>query len=140
MRFAGRISKSGRSWVIEVPMLDLVTRSPTKKEASRRVSEVIESLVNKEGFKVDVYPGREHTFEVGSSDVAALSALFLRRQRLKSGLTLDEVAKRLGLQSHNAYARYEQGRSVPSVTKLFQLLSAVSPEQDFLLVESRGEK
>jgi transcriptional regulator with XRE-family HTH domain len=59
----------------------------------------------------------------------------LRRQREKHGLSLAEVARRLGARSKTAYARYEQGRSVPSVEKLFELLAAVSPSRDFVLRE-----
>jgi transcriptional regulator with XRE-family HTH domain len=76
---------------------------------------------------------------VSSSDQATLSAFLLRRQRTKQGLTLSEVARRLGAKSHNTYARYEQGKSVPTIEKFIQLLSAVSPEKDFVLVESQGK-
>ena len=42
-------------------------------------------------------------------------------------LTLMEVARRLHSKSPNAYARYEQGKSVPTVEKLNQLLKAIDP-------------
>jgi transcriptional regulator with XRE-family HTH domain len=51
-------------------------------------------------------------------------------------LSLAEVADRLGVASINAYARYEQGRSIPTVQKLSQLFAAVSPRRDFVVVES----
>jgi transcriptional regulator with XRE-family HTH domain len=65
-----------------------------------------------------------------------LTAFLLRRQRKNSGLSLYDVQKRLGAKSHNIYARYEQGRSIPSIVKLYELLSAVSPDRDFILTES----
>jgi len=37
------------------------------------------------------------------------------------------VARRLGQKSPNAYARYEQGRSVPTVEKLNELMRAIDP-------------
>ncbi len=55
-----------------------------------------------------------------------------------SGLTLAEVTRRLGAKSINTYARYEQGRSVPTVTRLSQLLSAAASKMDFVLSESRA--
>ena len=64
----------------------------------------------------------------------------LHRQRTKHGLSLAEVAERLGAKSLNTYARYEQGKSVPTVEKFNQLLSAVSPEMDFVLVESQDQR
>lgn len=137
MRFAGRIFKVGRYWAIEVPILSVVSQGRTKKEAHEMIADAIESLVDKENFKVDVYPGKGDYFEIGSSDQATLGAFLLRRQRMKGGLTLAEVARRLGAKSHNAYARYEQGKSVPTFEKFNQLLSAVSPERDFVLIETR---
>jgi predicted transcriptional regulator len=101
------------------------------------IADAIESLVNKEGFKVEVYPGKGEYFEVYSQDLAVMIAFLLRRQRLRHGISLAEVAGRLGSKSLNMYARYEQGKSVPTVEKFNQLLSAVSPERDFVLVESQ---
>ena len=138
MRFAGRVFKVGRYWAVEVPILSVFTQGRTKKEAYGMIADAIESLVNKRGFAIKVFPGKGEYFEVGSSDQATLSAFLLRRQRTKRGLTLAEVAKRLGAKSHNTYARYEQGKSVPTIEKFIQLLSAVSPEKDFVLIESRG--
>jgi transcriptional regulator with XRE-family HTH domain len=46
------------------------------------------------------------------------------------------VARRLGSRSKTAYARYEQGRTVPTVEKLFELLAAVAPGEDFVFQES----
>jgi len=139
MRFAGRVFKVSQYWAIEIPILGVVTQGRTKKEAYRMIADAVESLVNKRGFKVKVYPGKGDYFEVGSSDQATLGAFLLRRQRMKCGLTLAEVARRLGAKSHNTYARYEQGKSVPTLEKFIQLLSAVSPEKDFVLIESRGD-
>lgn len=137
MRFAGSVFKSGRYWAIEVPILGVVTQGPTKKGAFEMIADAIEVLVSKPGFRVHVYPGKGDYFEIGASDEAALTALLLRRERAKSGLTLSEVAGRLGARSLNTYARYEQGRAAPTVTKLSQLLSAVASKKDFVITESR---
>ena len=137
MRFAGRIFKAGRYWAIEVPILGVVTQGCTRKEAFEMITDAIESLVNKEGFRVEVFLGKGEYFEISSSDQATLCAFLLRRQRIKRGLTLAEVTRRLGAKSHNAYARYEQGKAVPTIEKFNQLLSAVSPDGDFVLTECR---
>ena len=136
MRFAGRVFKVGKYWAVEVPLLDLVSQGRTKKDALGMIADAVEALANRKGFRLDVFPGSGEYFEVGSSDQAALTALLLRRARQRSGLSLAEVAKRLGATSTNAYARYEQGRSMPTVQKLSQLFGAVSPDRDFVLVES----
>jgi hypothetical protein len=140
MRFVGRVFKVGRYWAIEVPILGVVTQGRTRKEAFEMIADAIEALVNKKGFRVEVFPGDGGYFEVGSPNVAPLTALLLRRQRLKRGLTLSDVTKRMGARSLNSYARYEQGRSVPSIERLSQLLAAVSQGSEFVLTESRGKR
>ena len=137
MRLAGRMFKSGSFWAVDVPLLGVTTQGHTKNEAYVMIADAIEELVGKRGFSINVYPGPSGYFEIGSLDLPALIAFFLRRQRKKSGLTLEEAARRLGASSINAYARYEQGRSVPTVEKFRQLLAAISPDADFVLLESQ---
>ena len=136
MRFEGQVVKDGRFWAIEVPILFVWTQGRTKKEAYEMIADAIESLVDKRGFKIKVFPDRSERFELAANDTATLVAFLLRRQRKKHGLSLKEVAKRLGVSSHNAYARYEQGSSVPTVEMLFRLLSALSPDNNFILHET----
>ena len=137
MRLAGLVFRSGKYWVIEVPILGIVTQGRSKKDAYDMIVDAIESLVNKQEFKVEVFPGEKSYFEIGSEDVATMIAFLLRRQRMKHGLTLVEVSKRLGAKSFNTYARYEQGRSVPTIDKFNLLLSALSEDNDFVLTESQ---
>ena len=137
MRLAGRIFKSGKFWIIEVPILDVMTQGHSKKDAYDMIIDAIELLVDKKSFKVNVYPGEKSYFEIASEDIATLTAFLLRRQRMKHGLTLVEVSKRLGVKSHNTYARYEQGRSVPTIDKFNLLLSGLSEGNDFVLAESK---
>jgi hypothetical protein len=98
--------------------------------------DLLETLVNRPGFAVDVYPRQNGEFEVSASDMRSLIGLLLRRQRERSGLSLAEAAERLGAKSRNAYARYERGTSAPTVEKLSELLQAVAPGQDFVLEQS----
>jgi len=137
VRLAGQVIKAGKYWAIEVPILDIVTQGRSKKEAYEMIADSIESLANKKGFEIVVYPGKGSYFEIGSSDITSMIALLLRRQRIKHGLTLIEVSKRLGAKSHNSYARYEQGRSVPTIDKFSLLLSALSDDNDFVITASR---
>jgi hypothetical protein len=138
MRLAGRVFRAGRAWAIEVPILDVVTQGETKRDSFLMIADAIESLVDREGFGITVHPGQGDYFEIGATDEGALVAFLLRRARLRSGLTLAEAARRLHAKSHNAYARYEQGRAVPSVGKLSELLSAVSPSGGFVIGESHA--
>ena len=133
MRLAGRMLRAGKFWAIEVPLLSVVTQGRTRKDSYEMIADAIESLVNKPDFQVLVYPSGQDTFEIGSNDPASLIALLLRQQRTLEGLTLADVARRIGARSLNTYARYEQGVSMPSMLQLTRLLSALSPGRDLVL-------
>ena len=136
MRFSGRVYKEGKWWLAEIPILEAMTQGRSRKEALEMVSDMMESMINKKGFKVEVLLGAHNEFEVGSKDIKPLIRLLLQRKRQTSGLSLSEAASRLGASSRNAYARYEQGRSVPTIEKLDELLHAVSPDVDIVIQKS----
>lgn len=137
MRFQGKLYKEGRFWLAEVPVFDAMTQGRSRKEALEMIADWFATMVNRPRFSVDVHPIGDG-FEVGASDVGTMIRLLLQRQRQKSGLSLAEAAHRLGAKSRNAYARYEQGASMPTVQKLDELLRAIAPGNDFVLRESRA--
>ena len=136
MRFAGRVVKAGKWWAIEVPDLGAFSQGKTKREAYAMIRDAIEAMIDAPELRVDVHPGKGSYFEVGSTDDAALVAFFLKQQRGLSGKTLEQVVRNLGQTSINAYARYEQGASVPTIDKLTELLRALEPDADFVLRKS----
>jgi len=129
MRFEGRVKKDGRLWLVEIPAFDAVTQGRTKREAFAMAEDLIETMADAKGFQVTAYPSGGEIFEIEANRIGTLIALLLRRQRERHGLTLNEAAERLGQRSRNAYARYEQGKAMPSVEKLEQLLKAIAPDQ-----------
>ncbi len=133
MRFEGKLSREGRFWLAEIPLLEAMTQGRTRAEALEMIADWLETMVNRKNFQARVFPTGKHTFEVGGSDAAAMTALLLRRRREASGASLREVASRLGASSRNAYARYERGEVVPTLDKLDALLKAASPEGDFVI-------
>ena len=135
MRFEGRLEKNGKWWIAEVPAFDAMTQGRTKREAYLMVGDLLETMVNLPRFKIDVHvpKGRGvNIFEVSANRLPPLVALLLRRQRERQGLTLAQVSKKLGQKSKNAYARYEQGKAMPTVEKLDELLRALSPSQEII--------
>ena len=133
MRFHGKLSKAGKWWLAEVPVFDAMTQGRTRKEAFEMIVDWFMTMVGRKGFSVQVHPvGRDH-FEIASDDARTMISLLLQRQRQKSGLSLAQAAQRLGAKSRNAYARYEQGVSVPTVQKLDELLRAIAPERDIVV-------
>lgn len=76
---------------------------------------------------------------IDSTEPARLAALVLTVQREHNKLSLADVAAKLGVSSRNAYARYEQGASVPTLDKYIELLAAVAPDMA-LMVGPRATK
>lgn len=139
MRFQGTLVKDGRHWLAEVSLFDAMTQGRTRKEALEMVADWFATLVDRNDFQVEVVPTGKTSFLVGSSDTATMVSVLLQRQRQKSGLSLAAAAARLGAKSRNAYARYEQGVSVPTIGKLDELLRAVAPDREIVIHEIPAE-
>ncbi len=123
--FNGKTWKKGKLWLIEIPALDIVTQGKSKKNALFMVKDAIEELVDEKHFQIKITPSGDNEFIIWANDTAPLVALMLKRQRLKNGLSLSDMQKRLHTKSRNAYAQYEQGRSVPSVQKFLEFLKVM---------------
>ncbi len=118
-------------------MLGVVTQGRTRPEAFEMIADAVECLIDRDGFEITIHHGTDEYFEISSESESELVALLLRRQRAIHRLTLEQMAGRLGARSLNSYARYEQGRAMPSVAKLSALLSALSEGSDFVLEPSK---
>jgi predicted RNase H-like HicB family nuclease/DNA-binding XRE family transcriptional regulator len=139
MRFSGKVFKDGNFWLAEIPILDIMTQGHTKKEAYGMALDAIKSMVNKDDFEVEIYKGKKGNFEIASPDTKSLISLLLQRKREISGLSLSQVATRLGFTSRNTYARYEKGQTMPTLGKLSELLRAVDPDTDIVINDSNAQ-
>ena len=133
MLFAGRIWKDGNWWLAEVPLLDLMTQGKTRTEAGAMLKDAIEELVNEKGFSVRIVDHGNDNVGVDTDRFSTLFALALRRLREAHGLSIAAVTKSLGPKSKNAYARYENGESSPTLDKAMELLRAVAPDEPVVL-------
>jgi hypothetical protein len=138
MRFHGTLRKDGRHWLAEVPVFDGLTQGRTRADALAMMADWFETLLGAAAGSVRAIAVTGTDFEIVADDTARMISLLLRRQRQKSGLSLAAAADRLGARSRNAYARYEQGRTVPTVAKLDELLKAVAPGRDLLVGQSKA--
>ena len=136
MRFSGKVYKVGSLWLAEVPIFEAMTQGRSRKEALEMIEDWFITMVDRPGFRVQAILVGNGDLEIAASELEPMIGLLLRRQRQLSGLSLAEVAGRLGAKSRNAYARYERGDSLPTVTKLDELLHAISPDRDLVLHQS----
>lgn len=135
MMLIGRLSKeTGTWWAAEAPVAGVYTQGRSRRNAVAMLADAFESLINRPGFKVTVIDeGNGDQVLIEANEPAALAAYVLKYQREVHGLSLAQVAKTLGASSRNAYARYEQGSSVPTLDKLSELLRAVAPEVTLMI-------
>ncbi|OGQ23239.1 MAG: hypothetical protein A3I05_04060 [Deltaproteobacteria bacterium RIFCSPLOWO2_02_FULL_44_10] len=128
VKFEGKVWKKGKYWAVSVPVLEVSTQGKSKKDALAMIQEAVELMVDHKGFAVHVNPLQKNQFILRSKNDGGdkyLLALMLKNQRAKYGLSLQEVADRLGV-TKNAYAQYEQARAVPSITKVEEFISSMS--------------
>lgn len=138
MRFEGKLTRDGKWWLAEVPLLSALTQGHTRKEALEMIGDWLETMIDAPDFRATVFPRGRTEFELAGSDAAPMIALLLRRRREASGQSLRDVASRLGSSSRNSYARYERGEAVPTVEKLDELLKATTPGGDFVIRDAEG--
>lgn len=137
MELEGKIWKSGRFWLIEVPAIDVMTQGHSRKEALEMIKDAIMGLIScyfpeeANNFQVTVHDYKNNLIGVFSSNDSLMLAFSLRRQRAASQSTIREVAERLGSTSPNAYAKYEKGRMrFISLDHYERLLQAANPHQN----------
>jgi hypothetical protein len=139
MMILGRLWKDGKWWLAESEIADVCTQGRSRKDAARMLADAFETLIDRPGCKVIVtdYGRADGEVSIEASEPSALVALVLQRLRQNSGKSLSEVAQAMGRTSKNAYARYEQGRAVPTIDMFAALLRAVSTDATLILGSRR---
>ncbi len=127
MVLEGRVFKEKSQWLAEIPALDAMTQGHSKKEAIEMVVDWIRSILNDQSLKIVVHE-KQGALLVELPVTAPVISLLLQKNRERQGLTIREMAQRLGFKSHNGYAQYEHGKIEPSLSQLERFLSeAASP-------------
>lgn len=119
----GRVSLAEKGyWVIELPAVAAITQGTSREDAFLMLEDYLEChLEEKPAYNISDDGGKDFTinFSVDSN----LLPWVLKQLRQSNGLSHNQAAEKLGLKSNNAYRRYEEGRSTPTVSKLHDLLS-----------------
>lgn len=122
-----KIWKDGKWWIGEVVLLNGSTQGHTKKELFEMLEDYVKNMIDGPRASVSVITIKDEVFvEVRPSGVI-LPAILLR-QRMKTGLSIREVAKKLGYANHNNYTAYESGKVQPSFEKFQELLRGILSE------------
>lgn len=128
MIFKGKVHKKTTfetDQVVEIPLLDLMTQGKNPEDCLLMITDAIESLEpDLKGKLSTAWTDNKKISFVLICEDPKIIGLLLQRQRMASGLTVKEAAKKLGFKSHNSISAYEQGEREPTISKLSQILSA----------------
>jgi len=140
MELEGKVWKSKKQWLVEVPSLDVMTQGETKEDALSMIKDAVEELISsyfpkqaKKNFELSVGDYKKGVIGLSSNDNKLLLSFVLRRQREKSQISVREAASHLGSTSPNSYAQYERGKINISLDKFELLLRAANPHRHSLL-------
>ncbi len=130
MKLEVRIFKNeqtGKLWAAEVPALGIHTQGKSKKDAMEMVEDAVEGVVDNDSFRAIVEQEKNGSFTLYAADFRPLVAAVIKRSRLMKKLSAQQVATKMGEKSVNGILRYEQGRALPSMEKLSEILIAIDP-------------
>lgn len=134
----GRVFRDGPGWSAHCDAIGVYTQGSSRKEAIANLIEVVELKVDRKDFAARVTDVGAESVYIDSADIAPLAAEVLKYQRAIHGLSLADVARKLGAASRNTYAAYEQGGREPTLSKYLQLLGAVAPEMGLMVAPTSG--
>ncbi|NRA68533.1 MAG: helix-turn-helix transcriptional regulator [Pseudobacteriovorax sp.] len=117
-----KITKEGDLWLISIPAIDAVTQAHTRDELFPMLEDYIKEASEIEGIEFDYRDNGAHDVDVFLSPEKKIIPWLLGEFRENADVTLEEAAKRLNVKGKNAYKRYQDGESVPSISKFSELL------------------
>lgn len=106
MKIEGKIYKSGKFWMVEVPALDLMTQGMSRKEGYEMVADMIETIVDQPGFKTTIEPVGSDRFYLGANNERALVTLAFRRARERRGYSIRQTSKERGSMKLDAFTKH----------------------------------
>lgn len=144
MMLIGRIVKDGRDWIAECDAVGAITQGKSREDARFMLANCIETLIGADNFDVTVdeletAADGSLTVIVRASRLGPLAARVLKHQREQLDITQEEAAKRArgDKATQGDWAIYERGERVPSIEKYAELLAAVAPDYELVVVERK---
>jgi len=125
MMLGCKIFRDGKFWAAEIPALDVSTQGYSLEEAREMVVDLIQTMADDPSLGVTVIHDEGENYLIDIDDTRALVRLLLSAARQHSNKSIRELARALNMRSHNAYARYERGETMPLADKFLDLLRAI---------------
>ena len=135
MKIEGKLEKkpNERIWGVSIPEIGIFTQGKSKSDAYKMAKEAIELVIELNDFEVSIEPSSNNNFFIIPNNIGPILAMILRQKRIDSGLSIRDVANRMGQSSPNSYGRYESGKSIPTIEKFDELLKAIDSNLSSIL-------
>lgn len=119
------------AYFIQIPDLELYSQAESLEEIPVMVDDLVGMMFEEagiEGYEILWEKGSNEHFLIGTKDVPGLLAFIMRRKRGDLGVSVTELAERMGYSSHNSIAAYEQASRSPSVEKFAEIADGLGYE------------
>lgn len=137
MMVIGRIFREGGGWSAHCDDVGVATQGFTRDEARANLVEAVEQTANRPGLKVDVIDLEGETVYVQANIPWLLAAEVLRHHRQMNGMSIEDVASKIGGEHGAAYEDYEEGRREPSMSTYLELLQTIVPSMTIVVRERK---
>ena len=124
-------------WEVQIPSLGIFTEGTSRKDAYDMAKDAVETLIETD-LDILVDPVSEEKFMLLMNYCTEVVARVLKRSRANANMTITEVAKEMNSQYANAYAQYEQGKSLPSAEKFSEIIAHMNPALEPMLKVGNG--
>lgn len=129
MLINGKIRKEDSFWIVEIPELNLLTESKNRQESLELILWLIEEKYSFKKNNFHIEHLKEGSFQLSSKDLDVMQSLILKGLRNKEGLTIQEVADRLGFKGRSSYFKYESGKRSMSFDQFNRIVSVITGNQ-----------
>lgn len=126
MLLKGRVWKEEGFWLAEVKHLDLFTQAKTRQESLDLLMEQIEERYDFDKSQYSLKTITSSEIAITSISMNALVPLILKGLRNKEGLSVREVATRLGFKSRSSYFKYETGERSISIDQFDRIVKLIA--------------
>jgi hypothetical protein len=127
MLIEGRLSKIGKQWTAEIPLLQTMVAAKPMEPVEHALDK-LEDLAKDHGLRLNILSKEEEKFFVEIQNLEDFFPLVLKRKRIAKKLSIADVAKRLGNSSRNSYAQYEYGKTKLTLQKYAEILHVIDPQ------------
>ena len=134
MKYHFKVHREGKGfWAQCIELEGCITQADSRKELDRRMQEALNLYIDEPAdskdmaaFPDDSIPLSRNVVEV-QVDPSIAFAFTVRYNRIKEGLTQQQVATKLGFEHINSYQRLESSKCNPTL-RILSLLKKVFPE------------